>query len=224
MLTTHRVSPVNPFVSAAGQGFDNADDQERIDSSTQDVNTVGPSINTASKNINTGSSNINTVSPILNDPSMQSLEATGIFNDAYDDREEVGAEADLNNLETTMNVSSIPTTRIHKDHPIEQIIGDLHSAPLIRRIWIEARQEELLQFKLQKVWTLVDLSKDKRAIGTKWVYRNSGVIGMTMVWRRSWYGGGDVVVGCGDEDGGHDGGFGSGWMVAMMLVTVISFG
>ncbi|GJU05510.1 ribonuclease H-like domain-containing protein [Tanacetum coccineum] len=95
---TNRVSTVNPCVSAAGQGFDNADDQERIDSSTQDVNTAGPSINTASENINTGSSNINTVSPIPNDPSMQSLEATGIFDDAYDDREEVGAEADLNNL------------------------------------------------------------------------------------------------------------------------------
>ncbi|GKA63232.1 ribonuclease H-like domain-containing protein [Tanacetum coccineum] len=38
--------------------------------------------------------------------------------------------------------------------------------------WIEAMQEELLQFKLQKVWTLVNLPKGKRAIGTKWVYRN----------------------------------------------------
>ncbi|GJZ91196.1 copia protein [Tanacetum coccineum] len=33
-------------------------------------------------------------------------------------------------------------------------------------------QDELLQFKLQKVWTLVDLPNGKRAIGTKWVYRN----------------------------------------------------
>ncbi|GJX93294.1 putative ribonuclease H-like domain-containing protein [Tanacetum coccineum] len=38
--------------------------------------------------------------------------------------------------------------------------------------WIEATQEELLQFKLQKVWTLVDLPNGKRAIGTKWVFRN----------------------------------------------------
>ncbi|GJT08124.1 hypothetical protein Tco_0842586 [Tanacetum coccineum] len=37
---------------------------------------------------------------------------------------------------------------------------------------IEAMQDELLQFKLQKVWTLVDLPNGKRAIGTKWVYRN----------------------------------------------------
>ncbi|GKD89251.1 putative ribonuclease H-like domain-containing protein, partial [Tanacetum coccineum] len=99
---TNRASTVNPSVSTAGQGFDNVDDQERIDRITQDVNIVGPT--------------------------------TGIFDDAYDDREEVGAEADLNNLVTTMN--------------------------------------ELLQFKLQKVWTLVDLPKGKRAIGTKWVYRN----------------------------------------------------
>ncbi|GJW30379.1 putative ribonuclease H-like domain-containing protein [Tanacetum coccineum] len=33
-------------------------------------------------------------------------------------------------------------------------------------------QDELLQFKLQKVWTLVDLPNGKRAIDTKWVYRN----------------------------------------------------
>ncbi|GJR96676.1 putative ribonuclease H-like domain-containing protein [Tanacetum coccineum] len=38
--------------------------------------------------------------------------------------------------------------------------------------WVEAMQEELLQFKLQKVWVLVDIPKGQRAIGTKWVYRN----------------------------------------------------
>nr|GEU83205.1 hypothetical protein [Tanacetum cinerariifolium] len=32
--------------------------------------------------------------------------------------------------------------------------------------------EELLQFKMQKVWILVDLPHRKREIGTKWVYRN----------------------------------------------------
>ncbi|GKB40887.1 retrovirus-related pol polyprotein from transposon TNT 1-94 [Tanacetum coccineum] len=37
---------------------------------------------------------------------------------------------------------------------------------------IEEMQDELLQFKLQKVWTLVDLPYGKRAIRTKWVYRN----------------------------------------------------
>ncbi|GJY07255.1 uncharacterized mitochondrial protein-like protein [Tanacetum coccineum] len=105
-----------------------------------------------------------------------------------DDDEEVGAEADMNNLATTVPVSSIPTTRVHKDHPLEQIIGDIQSTPQTRRMikiepkkvtqaltdlsWIEAMQDELLQFKLQKVWTLVELPYGKRAIGTKWVYRN----------------------------------------------------
>ncbi|GJV69351.1 ribonuclease H-like domain-containing protein [Tanacetum coccineum] len=37
--------------------------------------------------------------------------------------------------------------------------------------WVDAMQEELLQFKIQKVWILVDLPYGKKAIGTKWVYR-----------------------------------------------------
>ncbi|GJX44295.1 putative reverse transcriptase domain-containing protein [Tanacetum coccineum] len=79
--------------------------------------------------------NINTASPIPNDSSLQSLENTCIFNDAYDDRE-VGTKADLNNLETTMNVSPIPTNRIHKDHPKDQIIRDINSATQTRMIKI----------------------------------------------------------------------------------------
>nr|GEY77011.1 hypothetical protein [Tanacetum cinerariifolium] len=38
--------------------------------------------------------------------------------------------------------------------------------------WVEAMQEELLQFHLQKIWTLVDFPRGKKAIGTKWVFRN----------------------------------------------------
>ncbi|GJW87105.1 hypothetical protein Tco_0162445 [Tanacetum coccineum] len=38
--------------------------------------------------------------------------------------------------------------------------------------WVEAMQEELLQFKLQKVWILVDLPSGKKEIGTKWVFNN----------------------------------------------------
>nr|GEW91662.1 retrovirus-related Pol polyprotein from transposon TNT 1-94 [Tanacetum cinerariifolium] len=45
---------------------------------------------------------------------------TGIFDDVYDDRE-VGVEADINNLELSIVVSPIPITRVHKDHPKEQI-------------------------------------------------------------------------------------------------------
>ncbi|GJV06879.1 putative ribonuclease H-like domain-containing protein [Tanacetum coccineum] len=38
--------------------------------------------------------------------------------------------------------------------------------------WVEAMQEELLQFRLQQVWILVDLPHGVKVIGTKWVYRN----------------------------------------------------
>ncbi|GKG49638.1 hypothetical protein Tco_0518412, partial [Tanacetum coccineum] len=40
----------------------------------------------------------------------------GIFNGAYTD-ENVGVVADFNNMDATINVSPIPTLRIHKDHP-----------------------------------------------------------------------------------------------------------
>nr|GEU54595.1 uncharacterized mitochondrial protein AtMg00810-like [Tanacetum cinerariifolium] len=42
-----------------------------------------------------------------------------------DDEDVVGVEADFNNLESSILVSPILTTRIHKDHPVSQIISDL---------------------------------------------------------------------------------------------------
>ncbi|GKA76781.1 ribonuclease H-like domain-containing protein [Tanacetum coccineum] len=45
-----------------------------------------------------------------------------------------GVEAGMNNLDTTIQVSPTPTTRIHKDHPVEQMIEDLNSAPQTRRM------------------------------------------------------------------------------------------
>ncbi|GJZ48917.1 putative ribonuclease H-like domain-containing protein [Tanacetum coccineum] len=153
----------------------------------------------STNSVSTASSSVNAAQPmdaasLLDDPLMPDLKDVGIFDGAYDDQH-VGAEADFNNLDTIMIVSPIPTTRVFKDHPVNQIIGDLHSAPQTRRMtkqfeehaliepkkviqalkdprWIEAIQDKLLQFKLQKVWTLVDLPYGKRAIRTKWVYRN----------------------------------------------------
>ncbi|GJZ76533.1 putative ribonuclease H-like domain-containing protein [Tanacetum coccineum] len=51
----------------------------------------------------------------------------GIFSGAYDD-EYVGAEADFNNMDNTINVSPIPTLRVYRDHPKGQILGDPKSA------------------------------------------------------------------------------------------------
>ncbi|GJW86988.1 putative ribonuclease H-like domain-containing protein [Tanacetum coccineum] len=148
----------------------------------------------STNSISAVSSPINTVGTkdADDEPMMPKLEDTGIFGNAYDDEDFV-AGGDMNNLESSMFASPIATTRVHKDHPVKQIIGDLHSVRQTRRVaknseehvepkkviqaltdpsWIEAMQDELLQFKLQKVWTLVDLPYGKRAIGTKWVYRN----------------------------------------------------
>nr|GFB61201.1 copia protein [Tanacetum cinerariifolium] len=49
-------------------------------------------------------------------------------------KEDVGAEADFTNLETNITVSLIPTTRVHKDHHVTQIIGDLSSATQTRNM------------------------------------------------------------------------------------------
>nr|GEW63805.1 hypothetical protein [Tanacetum cinerariifolium] len=66
------------------------------------------------------------------DPDMPELEDISIFKESNEDV--FGAEADLNNLESTFQVSPIPTTRIHKDYPLVQVIKDMHSAPQTRRM------------------------------------------------------------------------------------------
>ncbi|GJT80416.1 hypothetical protein Tco_1054758 [Tanacetum coccineum] len=76
---------------------------------------------------------------------VASLKPTGIFDDAYDD-EDVGVEADLNNLETTINVSPIPTTRIHKDHPKDQIIGDINSATQTRKMTKISKEHAMVSY------------------------------------------------------------------------------
>ncbi|GJT77364.1 putative ribonuclease H-like domain-containing protein [Tanacetum coccineum] len=106
--------------------------KEGYANSTNRDSTVSPSVSAARQSF-TNADDLPT------DPLMPDLEDTAdllntsIFSGAYDD-EDVGAEADLNNLETTMNVSPIPTTRIHKDHPKDQIIRDINLATQTRRM------------------------------------------------------------------------------------------
>nr|GEU78146.1 ribonuclease H-like domain-containing protein [Tanacetum cinerariifolium] len=70
-----------------------------------------------------------------------------------DDEEDVGAEADFINLETTIIVSPIPTTRVHKDHHVTKIIGDLSLATQTRSITRVAKD--------QGGATLIQDAKDK---------------------------------------------------------------
>ncbi|GJX07856.1 hypothetical protein Tco_0195788 [Tanacetum coccineum] len=64
---------------------------------------------------------------------MSALEDDIIFDFSSDDGDD-GAVVDMNNLGTTIQVSLIPTTRIHKDHPLDQVIGDLQSATQTRKM------------------------------------------------------------------------------------------
>ncbi|GKC25202.1 putative ribonuclease H-like domain-containing protein [Tanacetum coccineum] len=194
-------------------------DQEKKDNVniTNNVNTISLTINVAGTNeVNPVGGKTSIELPF--DPNMPALEDDSLFDFSSDDEDD-GAEADMNNLDTTIKVSPNPTTKIHKDHPLDQVIGDLQSAIQTRKMsknlkehrfvstiqqrtnhkdlqnclfacflsqeepkkvihalkdpsWIEAMQEQLLQFKLQEIWTLVDLPNRIRIIGSKWVFRN----------------------------------------------------
>ncbi|GJY30767.1 putative ribonuclease H-like domain-containing protein [Tanacetum coccineum] len=131
------------------------------------LGTVPETNSTSILSVNSGSEPVNTVEFDPDDSAMLELE---IFH----------------HLPTEIKVSPTPTLRIHNIHPKSQILGDPKSAVQTRskeepkRVsdalqddsWVQAMQEELLQFKLQQVWVLVDLPHGMKVIGTKWVYKN----------------------------------------------------
>nr|GEU56398.1 reverse transcriptase domain-containing protein [Tanacetum cinerariifolium] len=172
---------VSPSSSAKTKKHDDKAKREAKGKSPVEI-AAGPFNTTVSLNFEIGGkSSYVHPSQYPDDPDMAALEDITYS----DDEEDVGVEADFSNLETNITISPIPTTRVHKDHHVSRIIGDLSFAPLTRSMirmvkdqepkrvhqalkdpsWIEAMQEELLYFKMQKVWVLVDLPKGKRAIG-----------------------------------------------------------
>ncbi|GJZ30847.1 putative ribonuclease H-like domain-containing protein [Tanacetum coccineum] len=193
-----------------------------LDSLTQSVNYVPVNNGTADQQVNTASPEVNTGSRIISTavPEVYTATPEDLVGPSSTFEEEVGdQEIKLGNISPSYVVPTTPHTRVHKDHPIDHVIGDVQSSVQTRRMttsyselgflgaiyegkthqdlhtclfacflsqeepkrvskalsdpaWVEAMQEELLQFKLQKVWVLLDLPKGHRAIGTKWVYRN----------------------------------------------------
>ncbi|GJR08716.1 putative ribonuclease H-like domain-containing protein [Tanacetum coccineum] len=132
-------------------------DKSEDDSSPKEVNATRQHVNTVSPEVNTGSFKLNNVDPSVNTASSyeldspkdmfklgatHTLETTHV--EFFSDEDE--PEVDLGNITNSYIVPTTPNTRIHKDHPIKNVIGD--------------------------VWKLVDLPNGKRAIGTKWVFRN----------------------------------------------------
>nr|GEV06065.1 putative ribonuclease H-like domain-containing protein [Tanacetum cinerariifolium] len=111
-------------------------DQEENNSvnSTNRVNVIHSTVNDVSNEVN-----------VVGNPYMPELKDISIFEDSNEDV--FGAEADLNNLESTFQINHIPTTRIHKDRPLEQFIGDLHSAPQTRRMSKNLEEHGLVSSK-----------------------------------------------------------------------------
>ncbi|GJU41708.1 putative ribonuclease H-like domain-containing protein [Tanacetum coccineum] len=106
------------------EGGDSSNDQEKEDNVNNTNNVNAANIN----EVNAIGAKTSIELPY--DPNMPELEDI-VYSD---DDEDVGVEADMNNLNTFMPVSLIPTMIIHKDHPFEQIIGDLNLAPQTRRM------------------------------------------------------------------------------------------
>ncbi|GKF36082.1 hypothetical protein Tco_0112840, partial [Tanacetum coccineum] len=100
-------------------GFDY---QERPKNSTHDINTAGPNINTANTNVNTGSLNINTVSPTVTTAPLEATHA-----DFFGDETKV----DISNITTIYSVPYTLNIRIHKDHSLDHVIGDVQSGDVI---------------------------------------------------------------------------------------------
>ncbi|GKE75596.1 putative ribonuclease H-like domain-containing protein, partial [Tanacetum coccineum] len=104
-------------------------EQDANVNSPNNINIVSPTVNVAGIKDNDVDENI--VYGCADDPNMPNLEEI-VYSD--DDDEGIGAKADMTNLDTNIPVSPIPTTRIHKDQPVEQIIGDIHLAPQTRKM------------------------------------------------------------------------------------------
>nr|GEU80560.1 putative ribonuclease H-like domain-containing protein [Tanacetum cinerariifolium] len=89
----------------------NAEFEDCSDNSSNEVNAAGSIVPTIGQN----SLNSTNTFSAADMPELEDI--------TYSDEEDVvGAEADFNNLKSAIPVSPIPTTRIHKDHPISQII------------------------------------------------------------------------------------------------------
>ncbi|GKA93399.1 putative ribonuclease H-like domain-containing protein [Tanacetum coccineum] len=120
-------------------------------------------VNTASPQVNTGSRLVSTASPEVNTATSEDFVGpSSSFEEEMGDQ-----EIELGNLSPSYQVPTTPQTRVHKDHPIDHVIGDVQSTVQTRRMTTSYSESGFLS-----LLGPVDLPKGQRAIGTKWVYRN----------------------------------------------------
>nr|GEU62296.1 hypothetical protein [Tanacetum cinerariifolium] len=91
-------------------------DQEKEDNVniTNNINTVSSSVSAA------GTNRVNAFGELPFDPDMHALEDIDTFEFSNKDEDD-NVVADMNNLDTSIQISPTPTTRIHKDHPLDQM-------------------------------------------------------------------------------------------------------
>ncbi|GKE88081.1 hypothetical protein Tco_1565556 [Tanacetum coccineum] len=99
------------------------------DQNPKEVNAAGQHGNNASLEVNTGSFKLNTIDPSVSTAS-HTLEATHV--EFFSDEDE--PEVDLENITNSYTVPTTPNTRIHKDHPIKNVISDVKSSVQTRRM------------------------------------------------------------------------------------------
>nr|GFD04348.1 hypothetical protein [Tanacetum cinerariifolium] len=107
----------NPVVAITGFRDLNEEFAKYINNSSNGVSAAGPSVSAAGLDFTTSTNDFSAAGP--SNAAMPNLE------DLSHNADDVGAEADTNNMESIILVSPIPTTRIHKDHLTFQIIGDM---------------------------------------------------------------------------------------------------
>ncbi|GKG16757.1 hypothetical protein Tco_0361714, partial [Tanacetum coccineum] len=102
----------------------NDKDKSEDDSSPKEDNTDGQQVNTANPEVNIVVSPVNTASPKDMLGASTSLEANHIefFSDEYEQ------EVELGNIPNSYVVPANLNTRIHKDHPLENVIGDVQTS------------------------------------------------------------------------------------------------
>nr|GFA91422.1 putative ribonuclease H-like domain-containing protein [Tanacetum cinerariifolium] len=139
--------------------------------SSNDVSAASPIVPTAGQNYSYSTNPISVDGPIVPAAGHNYSNNTNPIS-AAEKEDIVGAEADFNNLETSITILNEDFhTCMFACILLQEEPKRVHQA-LKDPSWIKTMQEELLQFKIQNVWILVDLPRGKRAIGTKWVYRN----------------------------------------------------
>ncbi|GJS21273.1 hypothetical protein Tco_0449905 [Tanacetum coccineum] len=133
----HKKSSQDDGSKSSNDDGNKVDEDPRKDSECKDQDKEDNVNNTNNVNV-VGTNEVNVVSgktsiKLLFDPNMSAMEEYSIFYFSKDDEDD-GIVADMNNLDITIQVSSNPTTRIHKDHPLDQVIGDLQLATKTRKM------------------------------------------------------------------------------------------